>query len=207
MGPRLGVCTQVAAGREGTGRGRGSCFGGLFFIGKNHQRLEALVRFLPWVSWSNRYFQTSWWLGLQLFGLMVVWKRYLSDRCRTLILELGFFFFLGWWYAMGICNPISCWEVAVKSISSTRSWWEINWNSSSYTSLSRGSTYPRTALHTAQYKNHKLPENTMRVHCDLFCNPVTHFYSMKSVCDNVASQCQQVGHTCGGVDLRYCDVG
>lgn len=207
---------EFAAGREGTARGRGRCFGGclpsplsvagLFFTGKkNHQSLEALVQFLPWVSWSYRCFQTSWWFGLQPFGLMAV---YLSNRCRTSMLELGvFFFFLGWWYAMGICNPISCWEVAVKSISSTWSWGEINWNSSSYTSLLRGSTYPGTALHTAQYKNHKRPESIMRVHCDLFCNPVTYFCSMKSVCDNVACQCQQVGHTCGCVVLRYCDIG
>lgn len=41
MGPRLGVCTQVAAGREGTGRGRGSCFGGLFFIGKKSSKFRS----------------------------------------------------------------------------------------------------------------------------------------------------------------------
>lgn len=113
---------EFAAGREGTARGRGRCFGGclpsplsvagLFFTGKkNHQSLETLVQFLPWVSWSYRCFQTSWWFGLQLFGLMVV---YLSNRCRTSILELGFFFFFSWVGGMqwesAIPFPVERWQ-------------------------------------------------------------------------------------------------
>lgn len=124
---------------------------GLFFIGKKHQSLEALVRFLPW---SYRCFQTSWWFGLQCFGLMVVWKRYLSKRCRTSILELGFFFWVGGWYVLQSHlllrggSEKHLFDMLMR---------ENNWSSGSYTSLPRGSMYPRAALHTAQYKNHKLP--------------------------------------------------
>lgn len=63
---------------------------GSFSQGKKSSKFRSTGTFLPWVSWSYRCFQTSWWFGLQLFGLMAV---YLSNRCRTSMLELGVFFF------------------------------------------------------------------------------------------------------------------
>lgn len=41
------------------------------------------THFLPWVSWSYWCFQTSWCFGLQLFGLLIIGKRYLSSRSHT----------------------------------------------------------------------------------------------------------------------------